>query len=349
MKFHSIATVLFLCGSLATNAASLTAKMDSAHIGMGRQTAVHLTLTQPKDQDFELQVEKDSTGKVEVVKLKQADTLKNNDGSLEIKQDVIITSFDSGSCVVPPFKYVNIKTGETLTSEPLALEVNNDIEIKLDEAGQPDSTSVKDIKNIMTIGFDWASLFYGLLIILFILLFFGAIAYVIWKYIYPIIYKYYKKKEAERYGRIWADPEEEILPIDVVAINKLDEIKAKRIWKDSSRIKEYYTDVTETLREYFCGRFNISAMEMTSDEILDELKYKTEAMPIIPELKSILSKADMAKFAKAIPTEEDCEMSLANAYLIISRTKPVSTEPAQDKKAKKEEASSAIISNSNNI
>lgn len=72
-------------------------------------------------------------------------------------------------------------------------------------------------------------------------------------------------------------------------------------------------------------------------------------MPIIPELKSILSKADMAKFAKAIPTEEDCEMSLANAYLIISRTKPVSTEPAQDKKAKKEEASSAIISNSNNI
>lgn len=348
MKFHSIATVLFLCGSLATNAASLTAKMDSAHIGLGRQTAVHLTLTQPKDHDFELQVEKDSTGKVDVVKLKKADTLDKG-GSLEIKQDVIITSFDSGSCVVPPFKYVNIKTGEVLTSEPLALEVNNDIEIKLDEAGQPDSTSVKDIKNIMDIGFDWAGLFYGLLIIFFILLFFGAIAYVIWKYIYPIIYKYYKKKEAERYGRIWADPEEEILPIDVVAINKLDEIKAKRIWKDSSRIKEYYTDVTETLREYFSGRFNISAMEMTSDEILDELKYNTDAMPIIPELKSILSKADMAKFAKVIPTEEDCEMSLANAYLIISRTKPVYTEPAQDKKAKKEEASLATNSNSNNI
>lgn len=342
MKFHSIATVLFLCGSLATNAASLTAKMDSAHIGMGRQTAVHLTLTQPKDQDFELQVEKDSTGKVDVVKLKQADTLKNNDGSLEIKQDVIITSFDSGSCVVPPFKYVNIKTGETLTSEPLALEVNNDIEIKLDEAGQPDSTSVKDIKEIMTLGFDWGKFFTILLIILLI----AVLGFLGWKYGWPFIQKKLAKKKE---GISVFDEPEIILPIDVVAINKLDEIKAKRIWKDSSRIKEYYTDVTETLREYFCGRFNISAMEMTSDEILDELKYKTEAMPIIPELKSILSKADMAKFAKAIPTEEDCETSLANAYLIISRTKPVSTEPAQDKKAKKEEASSAIISNSNNI
>ena len=72
-------------------------------------------------------------------------------------------------------------------------------------------------------------------------------------------------------------------------------------------------------------------------------------MPIIPELKSILSKADMAKFAKAIPTEEDCEMSLANAYLIVSRTKPVYTEPAKDKKSKKEEAPLAINSNSNNL
>lgn len=341
MKFHSIATVLFLCGSLATNAASLTAKMDSAHIGIGRQTAVHLTLTQPKDQDFELQVEKDSTGKVDVVKLKKADTLDKG-GSLEIKQDVIITSFDSGSCVVPPFKYVNIKTGETLTSEPLALEVNNDIEIKLDEAGQPDSTSVKDIKDIMTLGFDWAKFFTILLIILLV----AVLGFLGWKYGWPYIQKKLAKKQG---GNIASDEPEIVLPIDVVAINKLDEIKAKRIWKDQSRIKEYYTDVTETLREYFCGRFKIGAMEMTSDEILDELRYNTDAMPIIPELKSILSKADMAKFAKAIPTEEDCEMSLANAYLIISRTKPVYTEPTQDKKAKKEEASLVTNSNSNNI
>ncbi len=341
MKFHSIATVLFLCGSLATNAASLTAKMDSAHIGIGRQTAVHLTLTQPKDQDFELQVEKDSTGKVDVVKLKKADTLEMG-GSLEIKQDVIITSFDSGSCVVPPFKYVNIKTGETLTSEPLALEVNNDIEIKLDDAGQPDSTSVKDIKDIMTLGFDWAKFFTILLIVLLI----AVLGFLGWKYGWPYIQK---KLAKNKEGISVFDEPEIILPIDVVAINKLDEIKAKRIWKDQSRIKEYYTDVTETLREYFCGRFNISAMEMTSDEILDELRYNTDAMPIIPELKSILSKADMAKFAKAIPTEEDCEMSLANAYLIISRTKPMYTEPTQDKKAKKEEASLVTNSNSNNI
>ncbi|MEE1063772.1 MAG: hypothetical protein UH071_08905 [Paludibacteraceae bacterium] len=341
MNFHSIAIVFFLCNSLVASAASLTAKMDSAHIGLGRQTAVHLTLTQPKDQDFELQVEKDSTGKVDVVKLKKADTLDKG-GSLEIKQDVIITSFDSGSCVVPPFKYVNIKTGETLTSEPLALEVNNDIEIKLDEAGQPDSTSVKDIKDIMTLGFDWGKFFTILLIILLI----AVLGFLGWKYGWPYIQKTLAKKKGE--GIVHDEPEI-VLPIDVVAINKLDEIKAKRIWKDSTRIKEYYTDVTETLREYFCSRFNISAMEMTSDEILDELRYNTDAMPIIPELKSILSKADMAKFAKAIPTEEDCEMSLANAYLIVSRTKPVYTEPAKDKKSKKEEAPLAINSSSNNL
>lgn len=344
MKFHSIATVFFLCGSLAANAASLTAKMDSAHISIGRQTAVHLTLTQPKDQDFELQVEKDSTGKVDVVKLKQADTTDMG-GSLEIKQDVIITSFDSGSCIVPPFKYVNIRTGESLSTEPLALEVNNDIEIKLDEAGQPDSTSVRDIKDIMTLGFDWAKFFTILGIVLLI----AVLGFLAWKYGWPYIQKMRKAKENGQ--PIFAEPEV-VLPIDVIATNKLDEIKAKRIWKDPNRIKEYYTDVTDTIREYFCGRFNINAMEMTSDEILDELKYNTDAMPIIPDLKSILSKADMAKFAKAIPTEEDCETSLANAYLIVSRTKQVVAEPTQSKTAKKEKTEGYLPtanSNSNNI
>lgn len=341
MKFHSIATVFFLCGSLAANAASLTAKMDSAHIGIGRQTAVHLTLTQPKDQDFELQVEKDSTGKVDVVKLRQADTTDLG-GSLEIKQDVIITSFDSGSCIIPPFKYVNIRSGETVSTNAMALEVNNDIEVKLDEAGQPDSTSVRDIKEIMTLGFDWAKFFTILLIVLLV----AILGFLAWKYLLPYIQK---KRKAKQEGIIIPDKPEVVLPIDVIAINKLDEIKAKRIWKDSSRVKEYYTDVTDTLREYFCSRFNINAMEMTSDEILDELKYNTEAMPIIPELKSILNKADMAKFAKATPTDEDCETSLANAYLIVSRTKPVETEATQGKKAKKEKSSSLEISNSNNI
>lgn len=344
MKFHSIAIVFFLCGSLAANAASLTAKMDSAHIGIGRQTAVHLTLNQPKDQDFELQVEKDSTGKVDVVKLKKADTTDLG-GSLEIKQDVIITSFDSGSCIIPPFKYVNIRTGESVSCNALALEVENDIDVKLDEAGQPDSTSVKDIKDIMTLGFDWAKFFTILLIILLA----AVIGFLAWKFLWPFIQKKLAKRKAEKAGLIVPDEPEVVLPIDVVATNRLDEIKAKRIWKDTNRIKEYYTDVTDTLREYFCGRFNINAMEMTSDEILDELKYKTEAMPIIPELKNILTKADMAKFAKAIPTEEDCETSLAYAYLIVSRTKPVYTEPAKDKNSKKKEATQTANSNSNNI
>ncbi len=343
MKFHSIATAFFLCGSLAANAASLTARMDSAHIGIGRQTAVHLTLTQPKDQDFELQVEKDSTGKVDVVKLRQSDTTDMG-GSLEIKQDVIITSFDSGSCIIPPFKYVNIRSGETVSTNPMALEVNNDIEIKLDEAGQPDSTSVKDIKDIMTLGFDWAKFFTILLIILLV----AILGFLAWKFGWPYIQKYLNKKKAEKEGLAVPEEPEIVLPIDVVAINKLDEIKAKRIWKDSNRIKEYYTDVTDTLREYFCSRFNINAMEMTSDEILDELKYKTDAMPIIQELKNILNKADMAKFAKAIPTEEDCEISLANAYLIVSKTKPVVIEPVKGKKAKAE-VSVTTESNSNNI
>lgn len=343
MKFHNIATTLFLCSTLAANAANLTAKMDSAHIGIGRQTDVHLTLTQPKDQDFELQIEKDSTGKIDVVKLRKADTLDLG-GSLEIKQDVVITSFDSGSCIIPPFKYVNIRTGETLSTNAMALEVNNDIEVKLDQAGQPDSTSVKDIKEIWEVGFDWAKFFTILLIVLLA----AVLGFLAWKYLLPYIQK---KRKAKAAGVSVVKEPEVVLPIDVVATNKLDEIKAKHIWKESTRVKEYYTDVTETLREYFCGRFKISAMEMTSDEILDELKYNTEAMPIISELKDILRKADMAKFAKATPTEEDCETSLAYAYLIVSKTKPVVTEPEKGKKPKKEynkeENSSASNSNSN--
>ncbi len=294
--------------------------MDSAHIGIGRQTAVHLTLNQPKDKYFELNVEKDTTGKVEVVKLKQADTTDLG-GMLEIKQDVIITSFDSGSCIIPPFKYVDIRSGETVSCNALALEVNNDIEIKLDEAGQPDSTSVNDIKEIMSIGFDWGKFFTILLIILLS----AVLGFLGWKYLWPIIKKKLDKRKAEKEGLEIPEETAVVLPLEVIANQKLDAIKSKRIWQDESRIKEYYSDLTDTLREYFCGRFGINAMEMTSDEILDELKYNPKAMPMIEQLKDVLRKADMAKFAKTFPTESDCESSLANSYYIVSSTTPTSS------------------------
>ena len=85
------------------------AVMDSSVLWMGEQTLIHLSLTQDDDAQILLpQIESPGvlTEGVEVVDLSQPDTTRLKNNRLQIKQAVLVTSFDSGLYYIPPFKYV---------------------------------------------------------------------------------------------------------------------------------------------------------------------------------------------------------------------------------------------------
>ncbi len=50
---------------------------------------------------------------------------------------------------------------------------------------------------------------------------------------------------------------------------------SEKVWQ-KGRSKEYYTELTDTLRTYIQDRFGFNAMEMTSSEIIEDFPELTE-------------------------------------------------------------------------
>ena len=64
--------------------------------------------------------------------------------------------------------------------------------------------------------------------------------------------------------------EKPAIPPYVLAMKALEEIKKEKLWQ-SGKTKEYYTQLTDTIRNYLDGELGISAMEQTSFESLSAL------------------------------------------------------------------------------
>ena len=109
------------------------------------------------------------------------------------------------------------------------------------------------------------------------------------------------------------------IPAIITAREKLTILKESNLWQ-SGRYKDYYTDLTGIAREYLEGQFNIDAIEMTSDEILEEVrKIKFDSI-IFNKLQNTLTTADLVKFAKAMPSPTENENAFKDITSFIEES-----------------------------
>ena len=147
------------------------------------------------------------------------------------------------------------------------------------------------------------------------------------------MWQWYEKKRKNTEEPI--DPEL-LRPADEVALEKLDEIKAQKIWKDG-KVKEYQTELTDVVREYIGRRFDVQSTEKTSDETLRAMKPLIEK-DLFAKLSKMLQLADLVKFAKWHTTPDENEQALTTAYDFVNETKIVESEDAVvDSKEEEEE------------
>ncbi|MEX0602999.1 MAG: cell wall anchor protein, partial [Bacteroidota bacterium] len=120
-----------------------------------------------------------------------------------------------------------------------------------------------------------------------------------------------------------------IVPPHEEALAALRILEEKKLWQQG-KVKEFYSEVTEIVRRYLSARFSILALEMTSDEILQQLKRVPQAQTALKNLQSFLTTADLVKFAKYRPTPEEHSHEMELAYAIVRsmvpRTESVPTE-----------------------
>ena len=85
----------------------------------------------------------------------------------------------------------------------------------------------------------------------------------------------------------------------------------------------FYVNLGDAIREYFEDLYRIPALESTSREILYELSRRSVDSELIDKTKAVLQEADMVKFAKFTPTEEQAEKALEKADDFLERAREV--------------------------
>ncbi len=279
----------------------VSASIDSTMLMIGDQTAMHLSVTQEANERVEMPVFGETLQDgIEIVDRSAVDTTTLPDGRLQLSQELTLTSFKDSLFAVAPIAVVS--GGDTFWTEPMALNVIQPFEVD-------SSLAITDIKDIEKAPIYWWGIIRWILLALAVIgLFIGAYYGVLW-------YRKHFLKEEEVI-------EPELLrPADEVALEKLDEIKAQKIWKDG-KVKEYQTELTDVVREYIGRRFDVQSTEKTSDETLRAMKPLIDK-ELFAKLSKMLQLADLVKFAKWHTTPDENEQALSTAYEFVNETREV--------------------------
>ena len=196
------------------------------------------------------------------------------DSSKYLKHKLNITSWESGT----------YKLGNFGASKKIIVS-----EIETNE------NEIKQIKENLKISFSLIDYWIYISIVLIL-----AIIYIISK-------KYLKKTE-----RVLEIVEEELKldPIELT-INKLEILKNEKLW-EKDEINLHFTKASNIIRKYLELKFNFSALEIPTADIL--LKYKEFSQDdfSIKMLNRILSSCELAKFAKNQPDKSEILAHLEN-------------------------------------
>lgn len=300
--------LFLLTANIYSQQLRLDAVLDTSKIRIGEQAKIDIYVTyNSRDKDIKIQwpsVGDTITEKIEVIAVSPIDTTlpdKTNSTKIFQHQQILVSVYDSGFYALPPFKFIiNDDTLNPQFTNPLFLEVHT---VPTDTS----ATKLKDIKPPFNEEFNWKwysnYLYFGIGILVLI------IAVI-------LIIRYY----AEKNKQINLEPEKPKIPPHFIALAALEKIKADQIWRDG-KAKEYYSSISETIRVYIEDRFNVHALESTTDEIMTAFRSQVIDKDSKDKLQQLLTLSDLVKFAKMFPIEDEHNFTLQNAFDFVNGTK----------------------------
>lgn len=292
-----------------------TARLTTNKIVMGDTTSLRMEIAQQKGLQLMagLEVKDSISSAVEIGELIACDTTDLGNNRWQINATYIVQAFDSGEWHINP---VLLLEGDTIRCDiPLVIRVSP---VKVDPNGD-----IKDFapvlepeRKMLDYVPEWATDLWWLWLLLVV----AALALVAY-------FKWWRKgKNPLKRIKRRQPPYEE-------AVGRLQWLKQQQLW-EKGRDKDYYTALTDILREYINRRFGINAVEMTSSEIVEALRHNSETQLVNDHLNDILRIADFVKFANQRPLADDNVLSYKHAVEFVEATKPA---PEGEKTKEKKE------------
>ena len=283
---------------------------NTKNIKIGEQIHYKVSVETPADTPVSFP-EGQTFAPLEMVKTRAADTLRDG-GKYRLVKEYYLTQFDEGKYTIPSQK-IRINNKDYFT-DSLLVEVHT---VAIDTLKQP----LYDIKPIQEVKKPFTS--YGWILTI--------IAAVLLLLIVAFVYFVFIRKKKFPFLQI----QKKLPPFDR-AIQDLKELQNSK-YLIQSQHKEYYTRLTDIVKAYLEEEVHILAKESTTDELLTKINLLQEKGKLnlnqetITNLKRVLQTADLVKFAKNKPSDDNAEYDRETIENVVIKTKEaIPLEPTDE-------------------
>ena len=309
-KGSSLYYLFFLLTFTSVYTQEVSKKIDKSIIKIGEQIHYKISVensngnvvTFPEGQTFM---------PLEMVKARDTDTIRNG-ASYTLIKEYYLTQFDEGKYTIPRQR-VRISDKDYYL-DSLQIEVHT---VAIDTLKQP----LYDIKPIQEVKKPFTS--YGWILTI--------IAAVLLLLIVAFVYFVFIRKKKFPFLQI----QKKLPPFDR-AIQDLKELQNSK-YLIQSQHKEYYTRLTDIVKAYLEEEVHILAKESTTDELLTKINLLQEKGKLnlnqetITNLKRVLQTADLVKFAKNKPSDDNAEYDRETIENVVIKTQEaIPLEPTDE-------------------
>lgn len=286
---------LLLISNLFPQEISFKTRIDSTSYLVGDPVSLKIDARYPADYRMVFPSRFDSLAPLEYL---TTDTL-SLDESGDVKEGkfaFVVAGYDSGLFTIPRMPFLFVKGNSTQTF------LSDSFQVLISTVAVDTSKEIRDIKAPEKIPFDYSFLLWLIPLILLL----AALGY--W------LYKKFSKREktSETIPLVVMSPYEE-------AYSALQSLEKKQLWQNG-QIKEFHSEITGIIRNYFERAYTMPALESTSSETLEFLKKKGVSHTIVTRTESFLENADLVKFAKYIPLSDLNQKMMTTAYDILQES-----------------------------
>lgn len=246
-------------------------------------------------------------GRIELLEERPTDTVGHAEGVWQLRKRYRLTSFEPAEYSIDSLGvlwYDGVDLDTVFTASPLRLKVEM---MPVDTAQKTIYDIKQPLKTPLVVEEFSGYVAWGLVVVLALI-----------SAIYLIATRTRKAKAEVQESRPKEAPH-------IVAIRRLEMLSTQKLWQNGD-YKQYYTRLTDILRDYLDGRYGVGAMEMTTDEIVAAIKGLELTKKQVSALGDLLREADLVKFAKHTPDVESNEASYYTVYYIVEETKEVAEE-----------------------
>lgn len=210
-------------------------------------------------------------------------------GKLSFKQNLRITSFDSGRQIIPPLPF----EFETFNGDSLFRLMTDSIVVSVAYSPADSVLPFHDIKPILIVQEErpwwfWPAIILGILVAASLIT-------------YLVIRSKRKKKNKRIFHSELSDFDE--------AIKLLEDLKNEKL-PDKGEFKLYFVRLTDIFKRYISRKSNTNLMHLTGDEMIANFSLTEPDKGLLKDFASAVKMADAAKFAKYAPAVLQSEESL---------------------------------------